>query len=175
LAVTGRAQRGTTLAVGIILLALVTLLGLAGASTAHVERQLAQNELFRENATSAASAGIEVAISAIVTSPTPDAASTAASDRMPDSPDRFETLTRFAGYELTLPQAPGAHLAGAHFEILSTGYATRHAIERQRAAVMLVVDAPAAIAAADCEPLSSAHCYQLGELERLSWQRVPVE
>ena len=173
---TVRAQRGTTLAVGIILLALVTLLGLAGASTAHVERPLAQNELFRENAASAASAGIEVAISAIVTSPTPDAASTTASGRMPDSPDRFETLTRFAGFELDVAAGPGAHLAArAHFEILSTGYATRHAIERQRAAVMLVVDAPAAIAAPDCEPLTSAHCYQLRELERLSWQRVPVE
>ena len=51
-----------------MLLSLVTLLGLAGASSAHVEAQLAQNEQFRENAASAASAGIEFAISRIVTS-----------------------------------------------------------------------------------------------------------
>ena len=60
-------QRGTTLAIGLTLLSLVTLLGLAGASTAHVERLLAQNGLFRENAASAASVGIESAISRIVT------------------------------------------------------------------------------------------------------------
>ena len=58
------AARQRTLAVGLILLTLVTLLGLAGASSAHVERLLAQNETFRENAASAASAGIEMAISA---------------------------------------------------------------------------------------------------------------
>ena len=62
-----RHQRGATLVVGLMLLTLVTLLGLAGAATAHIEPQLAHNEQFRENAASAASAGIEVAISRIVT------------------------------------------------------------------------------------------------------------
>ena len=64
-------QRGTTLLVGLMLLMLVTLLGLAGAATAHIEAQLAHNEQFRENAASAASAGVEVAISRIVSAAEP--------------------------------------------------------------------------------------------------------
>ena len=55
-------QTGTALTVGLLLLTLITLLGLAGASSARVELQLAHNEQFRENAASAASAGIEIAI-----------------------------------------------------------------------------------------------------------------
>jgi len=65
-------QRGTTLIVGLLLLTVVMLLGLAGADGANIERQLARNEQFRENAASAASAGIEYAISRIVSSPPPD-------------------------------------------------------------------------------------------------------
>ena len=100
-------QRGTTLVVGLLLLAVVTLLGLAGADSAHIERQLARNEQFRENAASAASAGIEYAISRIVSSPPPDsdAAPVSAAAPLPGSRDRFETVTRFAGYEAALPQA----------------------------------------------------------------------
>jgi Tfp pilus assembly protein PilX len=170
-------QRGTTLVVGLTLLSLVTLLGLAGASTAHVERLLAQNGLFRENAASAASAGIESAISRIVTLSTsladPATVSGAFSDFMPGSTDRYETVTRFAGYDAALPQAAGAQLAGAHFEIISTGHGSRRAIERQRADVMLVVEK--AGIALECQPLVAARCFERGELARLSWQRMAVE
>ena len=66
-------QRGTTLTVGLMLLALVTLLALAGASAARVEYRLALNERFRENAAFAASAGIELFQRRLMNS-TPDAA-----------------------------------------------------------------------------------------------------
>jgi hypothetical protein len=171
--VSTRRQCGTTLAVGLILLALVTLLGLAGASAAHVELALAQNEQFRENAASAASAGIEFAIGRIVTNPESDAVLHA---ELPGSADRFETTARFTGFDHALPQERGARLAGAHFEIVSTGYAARRATDRQRAQVLLVVAAPADVAAADCEPLAAGvRCHRRGELLRLSWQRVPLE
>jgi len=167
-------QRGTTLVVGLVLLSLVTLLGLAGASTAHVERQLAQNEQFRENAANAASAGIEIAISHIVTASAPTDISAADSGVLPGV-DRYEVVTRFAGFELAIPQEPGAQLAGAHFEIVSTGYSARRAIDRQRARVMWIVAAPAAVAAPTCAPVAPAPCHRRGELERLSWQRMRVE
>ena len=168
-----RPQKGTTLVVGLILLSLETLLGLAGAGTAHLERLLAQNELFRENAASAASAGIETALSHIVT--TLDPATVNLSGVLPGSTDRYETVARFAGFETALPQAAGAHLAGAHFEIVSSGFASRRAVDRQRADVMLVIDATAPQAALDCAPVVQARCYARGELIRLSWQRIPVE
>ncbi len=165
-------QRGATLAVGLILLALVTLLGIAGAHTAHVERRLAQNERFRENAASAASAGIEYAISRIVTTPAPDSVRADFAGAMPASFARYAVTTRFAGFELALPVADGARVAGAHFEILSTGSAAR-SVDRQRATVMLVVDSP------DATPLpcdaAVSHCLAAGDLVRTSWQRVAPE
>ncbi len=168
-------ERGTTLVVGLVLLALVTLLGLAGAATAHIETQLAHNEQFRENAASAASAGIEVAISRIVTTSEP--ASFSASASLPGAAARFEYQARFLGYDVALPQVSGANLAGAHFEIVSTGYSSRRAIDRQRAVVVYVGAAtgPEPPAATQCEPaLPGVHCHRVGELVRLSWQRLPA-
>jgi hypothetical protein len=170
-------QRGTTLAVGLLLLTVVTLLGLAGADSANIERQLARNEQFRENAASAASAGIEYAISRIVSSPLPDtdSAPSSAAAALPGSTDRFETVTRFLGFEAALPQTGGQSLAGAHFEITSTGYSAGRAIDRQRAGVMLVVPAPVAAAARECAPeVAGIPCFEQGELVRLSWQRIPL-
>ena len=166
-------QRGTTLVVGLILLSLVTLLGLAGASTAHIERLLAQNGMFRENAASAASAGIESAISRIVTVSTTSTTPVTSTAFMPGSTDHYETVTRFAGFEPALPQTAGAQLVGAHFEITSTGYGSRRAIDRQRARVMLVVAGPAN--ALECEPLVPVRCVAAGELIRLSWQHLALE
>jgi len=167
--------RGATLVVGLILLSLVTLLGLAGASGAHVEQLLAQNEQFRENAASAASAGIEVAISRIVNSPSPASVATFFDETMPGTADRFEVRVRFAGLEPALAQAPGGNLVGAHFDIDSTGYAARRAVERQLANVMVVIHSSAATPRPCAPELPGRRCHVAGELERLSWQRVVVE
>lgn len=170
-----RPARGATLVVGLILLSIVTLLGLAGAGGAHVEQLLAQNEQFRENAASAASAGIEIAISRIVTSPSPATVPTVFDEPMPGSDDPVAVRIRFVGYELALPQAPGGNLAGAHFDIESTGHAARRAVDRQRATVMLVVPFAGATSL-PCEPdAPGRRCRAAGELARLSWQRVPVD
>jgi Tfp pilus assembly protein PilX len=170
-----RRPQGATLVVGLMLLALVTLLGLAGASGALVERQLAQNEQFRENAASAASAGIEYAIRRIVTSSPVDsdvaAVPSNASATLPGAAEHFETVTRFVGFEEALPQMSGVRLVGAHFEITSTGY-SRRAADRQRAGVMFVV--AGAASPVECAPaLAGVHCHTQGELVRLSWQRLP--
>jgi hypothetical protein len=170
-----RESRGATLVVGLILLSLVTLLGLAGASTAHVEQQLAQNEQFRENAASAASAGIEIAISRIVTSPSSASAPVFFEAPMPGSEDRFAVRIHLVGLETALPQAPGGRLAGAHFDIESTGFSARHAVDRQLATVMWVIPSAEAMPL-PCEPEAPGRrCHSAGELARLSWQRVPVD
>jgi len=167
-------QRGTILVVGLLLLAVVTLLGLAGAGGAQLERQLARNEQFRENAASAASAGIEYAIRRIVSSPLPDNDTVPHSVAafLPGSTDRFETVTRLRGYEAGLPGAGGVGLDGAHFEIISTGYSAARAVDRQRAEVMIVVAAAAGTASRECAPETGVPCFAEGELVRLSWQRL---
>ena len=114
-AMRAHAERGATLVVGLMLLALVTLLGLAGAATAHIEAQLAHNEQFRENAASAASAGVEYAISRIVTTPAPDSVSSSASATMPGTPDRFESQSRFSATTSRCLSAPAAASRGRAF------------------------------------------------------------
>ena len=164
--------QGSALVVGLVLLSLITLLGLAGAAAAQVELQLARNEQFRENAASAASAGIEFAISQMSASDTPPRHQRAL---LPGTSDEFEYHLRLMGYELGLPQSPHDNLAGAHYEILSTGYAARGAVDRQRAIVMQVVDHTAPAAGADCEPAApGVRCATAGALQRLSWQRLPA-
>lgn len=163
---------GSALVVGLLLLSVITLLGLAGASAAQVELRLARNELFRENAVSAASAGIEIAISHVIES-APESVPTRLFATVPGA-GTVTLETRFIGYENALPQTAGAHLAGAHFEIVSTGHAARGAIDRQRAQVMLVT-VTAASPGTDCEPVSpGVRCAAAGELRRLSWQRLPA-
>lgn len=166
--------RGATLVVGLILLSLVTLLGLAGASTAHIESQLAQNEQFRESAVAAASAGIEVAVARIAAADLPAAAPSGIREPMPGTRDRYEVTVRFAGFEAALPQDPGEELAGAHFEIVSTGYSARRAVDRQVADVMRVVRA-AGTSALPCGDDTGHRCWAEGDIARLSWRRVTVE
>lgn len=170
----GARERGATLVVGLVLLALVTLLGLAGADAAHLEHLLAQNERFRENAASAASTGLEVALGRIVTTADPATLSAEDSGLLPGSTDRFVAVSRFAGYETSLPQADGPPLAGAHFEIVSTGYSARGAVDRQRATAMLVVESADATPQL-CAPVVAARCLAAGQLLVTSWQRLPLE
>jgi hypothetical protein len=168
-------QSGAALAVGLVLLTLVTLLGLAAAGNAHVARLLAQNQSFRENAATAASAGIEMAIRAIVTSSAPSSVSPRLTGQAPGTGDQFEVRVQFLGEERALPQQPGERLSAAHFEILSTGHGARRAIDRQRAVVMWVIEGSEDSGRADCVPVAPRHCHRRGEIERLSWQRVPLE
>jgi Tfp pilus assembly protein PilX len=165
---------GSALVVGLLLLSLVSLLSLAGASAAHLELQLARNGQFRENAASAASAGIETAISRIVTSSTPEAVPTDFAASLPGTRDRFEVHVRLLGYEATLPHEPGVSVAGAHFEITSTGHSSRGAIDLQRAIVLQVVDSPTPASPLDCEPaVAGVRCARAGQWRRMSWQRLP--
>jgi Tfp pilus assembly protein PilX len=165
--------RGATLIVGLILLSLATLLALASTSTARIEARLAQNGRFRENAVSAASGGLELAIHRLVNTPDISAVPQISNASLPGSRDRFEAVTRFVGLELSLPQDATARVAGAHFEIVSTGFSARRAVDRQRASVMLVV-ASANATPLPCDP-PRIRCFRAGDLVRTGWQRMPVE
>jgi hypothetical protein len=139
-----------------------------------VELRLAHNERFRENAGAAASAGIELAIGSILAAVVPAEVPARAEGFMPGTQDRFITTTRFSGLELALPQAEGGPLAAAHFEIVSTGYSSRRAVDRQRATIRLVVESPDT-APLPCGTPDAAHCFRAGEWTRTSWQRIPAE
>ena len=60
------ANRGAALAVGLLLLAVLTILAVAGLSTATLELQMAGNQQYQERAFQAAEAGVEQAIAAAI-------------------------------------------------------------------------------------------------------------
>lgn len=162
--------RGVALVTGLLLWSLLSLLAMAAATAARIELQLARNERFRENAVSAASAGIEMAI-AQIPNYSPESVPARVALRLAEA--QLDVQTRFLGLELGLPQVAGQHLAGAHFEINSLGRSGRGAVDRQRSYVMFVVsvaDAPEP----GCDPApAGVRCFARGELLRLSWQRLP--
>jgi hypothetical protein len=116
-----------------------------------------------------------MAIGRILNSPSPTSVAPFFDEPMPGTTDRFEVRVHFAGFEPALAQSPGGNLVGAHFDIDSTGYSARRAVERQLANVMLVMPSSGATPL-PCEPeLPGRRCHVAGELERLSWQRVAVQ
>lgn len=169
-------SRGAALVVGLLLLVLISTLAIAAAGAANMELQLARNGQFRENAASAASAGIESAISRIVSTATPEDVLAGFGASLPDIHASFAVRGRLLGYETGLPQAPGANLAAAHIEIIATGHAQRGALDRQRAIIALVTEAPGVAAATACQPQAAGiPCAAAGLWRRVSWQRLPRE
>ena len=136
-----RRPRGAALVIALLMLVILTILALSGINTATTELQMAGNEQFRRNASQAATAGIEQAVSRVGTVPTsPGAAPTqVAPTLVPGSAnDRYATSTRYVGDELGLPQSSADKFVGLHFQIDSTGTSLRNARDAQAQGVMVV-------------------------------------
>lgn len=124
-----RGQQGAALVIGLILLLVLTLLAVAGMSSASLEFIMAGNEQYRANAFQAAEAGIEQSIRTGTLNPGA-VAETRNGTPNPASTDSWtSTIT---------PQLAGAPLPALwgnswnsfstyHFEIQSTGSSTRGA------------------------------------------------
>lgn len=138
-------QRGAALAVGLILLTILTLLAITGFGTATTELVMAGNEQYRKNASQAASAGVEDVIERIGAVSTVASAPPTVFGPSPVGPagtDEYVVSVRFAGVETGLPQSSVDKFVGLHFVIESTGTSRRGASETQVQGVFVV--APAA-------------------------------
>jgi type IV pilus assembly protein PilX len=144
-----RAQRGAALAVGLILLLVLTLLAVTGFNTATTELVMAGNEQYRRNAAQAATTGIEQAIARVdrVSTVRGGPAQELAGELDGPANDTFVARTRFAGEERNLPQSSADKFVGLHFTIESTGASRRQATDTQVQGVMVV--APVAPGGAD--------------------------
>jgi type IV pilus assembly protein PilX len=151
-------QQGAALVVGLMLLLILTLLAVTGMNTATTELVMAGNEQYRNNASHAASTGIEEAIPAIGTVPTTVGAAPVSvpSTPMPGSDpaavvahtaDTYSTSTQYAGEETGLPQSSANKFVGLHYVITSTGTSARGAKDVQSQGLMVV--APAGSSGAD--------------------------
>jgi type IV pilus assembly protein PilX len=134
------AQSGVALIVGLLILLVLTLLATAGMSIATLEVAMAGNEQAREKASLAAESGIELALAGIgnvaqVPSAVVHAPRTVAA---PDGSSFREVETRFVATETNLPASSAEKLLAHHYEIKSTGTATRGARDVQVLGAMII-------------------------------------
>lgn len=123
-----RTSRGSALAIAMILLAILSLLAVAGMSMSTAEMAMAGNEQFHRLASDAASAGIETAIARLRTGAVAGEVTS----------DVFVAAVRYMGDESSLPQSSAGKLVGQHFEIESTGDSGRGARDVQAQGVMVI-------------------------------------
>jgi type IV pilus assembly protein PilX len=126
-----RGQRGAALAMGLVMLLVLTLLAISGINSASLEFVMAGNEQFRQSAFQAAETGIQQALNTAVFDPQA-AAVTTANVAVPNSAtDTFTyTVTPQLGGVATPGLVPGfsaGFVSTYQFEIQSVGSSTRSA------------------------------------------------
>ncbi len=120
-------QRGAALAVGLMLLLVLTILAVSGMNTSTVELQMAGNMQYAQNAFQAAESGIEVAIAKpdeLPTEPTLALTGVPSSDS-----DKYKYEVKCdadTGWSWSLESSIG-ETAVYHYDIVSTGESARGA------------------------------------------------
>jgi Tfp pilus assembly protein PilX len=126
---------GAALVIALVLLLILTLLASTGMRMSIAELWMAGNEQYRRKASDAASAGIEVAITAISALRAPPLVTGNSGS------DAYEAAIRYTGNETSLPGSSAEKFAGEHFEIESVGTSARHARDVQTQGVMVIFPA----------------------------------
>jgi type IV pilus assembly protein PilX len=135
-------QRGAALVIGLLLLAIITLLAISGMSTASLELVMAGNEQFRQKAFQASATGIEEAIRVLPTVPqtsTPTMVTAAVPDA--DMGDRYTTASRYMGDDLNVTGFSSGKFVALHYQITSTGTSARNATSRQQQGAFVIQSA----------------------------------
>jgi type IV pilus assembly PilX-like protein len=131
-----RSERGAALVVALLLLVILTLLATTGMRTSVAELWMAGSEQFHRKALEAASSGVEAAIVRLGASAGSLSSGTSVDGMAGDAP--YAAAIRHAGTEASLPGSSAEKFVGEHFEIESTGTASRGAREVQVQGVLVV-------------------------------------
>lgn len=143
-----RGQRGAALVIGLILLAVITLLAVVGMNISNTELASATSEQLRLRAFNAAESGIEARMQTLAD----DATTT--SDPVEDPPeavenspvnvftgeaaDTYTTVTRYHGEGSMISRFSTGVFLGFHYSIESTGRSTRNAESVHTAGAVLI-------------------------------------
>jgi Tfp pilus assembly protein PilX len=132
-------QGGAALVVALLLLVIMTLLATTGMRTAVAELWMAGTEHFHRKAVEAASTGVEAAVARLRAGAgaLPMGTVGAAIDGTADDA-RYTATIRHVGTETFLPGSSAEKFVGEHFEIQSTGAASRGARDVQVQGVLVV-------------------------------------
>jgi Tfp pilus assembly protein PilX len=150
-----RRQRGAALVIGLILLAIITLLAVVGMNISNSELASATSEQLRLRAFHAAEIGIERGLEDIDTVGTPNPASAAATVTQPvrdvfNSPvnpstgtaqDRYQNVLQYRGWSTFTP-GNGRNFNAYHYTVVSTGTSARNTVAVDTAGAFIVNNAP---------------------------------
>ena len=129
-----RRQRGAALVVGLILLAILTLLAVSGMNTASVELVMAGNEQYRQRAFQAAGTGIEEALPELPSVPQDGTPKTLTKQTVKGggvTNQTYDVSSVYVGDDLNVPGFSAGKFVGLHYEITSDGYSSRNAHSQQ--------------------------------------------
>lgn len=123
-------QRGAALVVGMIMLAILTLLAITAMNTSSTELVMAGNEQFRERAFQMSEAGIEQAVRELSTVGQkvgkPVTKENIKSTLNPDT-DQYTISSEFIGEDGDIPGFSAGKFIGLHYRVTSTGVSVRNA------------------------------------------------
>lgn len=132
-------QGGAALVVGLILLAILTLLAMTGMNTASTELTMATNERLRDNAFRAAETGLEQTLSGLTGMPQSSAPIVGPVTAITGSAtDSFTTSTQYMGDDEQIPGSSAGKFVAFHYEITATGTSARGASAQQRSGAYVV-------------------------------------
>jgi len=135
-------QSGAALVVGLILLAIITLLAIGGMNTAALELIMAGNEQYRQKAFAAAEAGIETALTKLATVPQDgNEKEVTATAPGADAGEKYTTKSKYMGDDLNVPGFSSGKFVGFHYEIKSEGQAARGARSEQNQGAFVIQSA----------------------------------
>jgi type IV pilus assembly protein PilX len=131
-------QRGAALAIGLILLLVLTVLAVSGMNTASMELVMAGNEQFRQRASRASETGIELALADLRTVKQTDPVAPIARPITGVPTDTATTTTQYMGDDLNIPGFSAGKFVGIHYQIVSAGTSSRNArVEQTQGAFVI--------------------------------------
>jgi type IV pilus assembly protein PilX len=124
-------QRGAALAVGLILLLVLTVLAVSGMNTASMELVMAGNEQYRQRAFHASETGIELALADLPTVPQTGEAVSKDRALSGDTESDVVTASQYMGDDLNLTGFSAGKFVGLHYQISSIGTSARNSQSQQ--------------------------------------------
>lgn len=131
-------HRGAALVIGLILLAVITLLAVVGMNIANTELASSTSEQLRLRAFNAAETGVEARVQTLradaTTSSTPDTRAAVGVENSPKNTstnaatDTYATTTQYRGEGVVLSRYTIGTFIGFNYSIVSTGTSARNAV-----------------------------------------------
>ena len=134
-------QRGAALAIGLILLLVLTVLAVSGMNTASMELVMAGNEQYRQRAFHASETGIEQALADLPTVPQTGAVMSVTRTITGAATDAATTASQYMGDDMNIAGFSAGKFVGLNYQITSIGTSSRNSRAEQAQGAYVIQNA----------------------------------